>query len=369
MIQKIKHIIYFIFFLINYTDLHAQKSEIIVLRNEYELLKIGKQTSILKDESSRLTITDILRQENQQKFQPNHYEVFTASASNTFYWFKFTFENPSEYPAWLAIETSYIAYIDFYAPDSLGNYDKAILTGKMCEIQTKQYDTDNYWLPLSPANTPAKTYYICFRTSGVVEAPFYVGSLIALQKEKAKYDFFTASFIGAMLVIFFYNFLLYLIIKERLYLIYLFYLLFALMTGLLLNGRALFEEWIPSYYWYRHLLIIHSPLYIFISWFVIAYLDMKNKLPRIYRVVVMMIVMLVLSSVVASVIPDKYYYLAYNAFQVFVALSSIISLGTTVYLSFKKQLSAVFFMAGWFSLFTCGIIYLLTINHLIGYNI
>jgi signal transduction histidine kinase len=349
--------------------LYAQKSEIIALQNEYDLLKIGKQTSILKDESGSLTIADILKQEHQQKFQPNDYEVFTASASADVYWVKFTFENQSQYPAWLAIETNYISYIDFYAPDSLGNYGKAILTGKMREVQSKQYDTDNYWLPLSLANTPPQTYYVCFRSIGVVEIPSYVGSLIALQKEKAKYDFLAASFIGAMLLMFFYNFLLYLITKEKLYLIYLLYLPFALMTGLLLNGRALFEEWIPSYYWHRYLLIIHAPLYIFISWFVIAYLDMKNKLPKIYKGIILLVSLLVLSSIIASIVPDKYYYLAYNTFQIFVALSSIVSLATIVYLSFKKQLSTAFFMAGWFSLFLCGIIYLLTINHLIDYNI
>lgn len=362
-----KSIFFIIVYLLSKSITAQESNNVIVLNREDELLKIGLKTYFLEDKEGRLTIEEILKTEQQAKFQRNSKEVFTRPSSTSAYWFRFTFQNKTKAIAWLSLATTYISYIDFYAPDSLGIYDKPLLTGAIRSPRNKAYPINNYWLPLP--HYQALTYYMRIKALGVVEAPLRIGTLSALYQEKEGYDFYAAGFAGAMIIIFFYNLFLFFSTWEKLYLIYLAYLLFALFTGLLMNNYPFLEPLLQNNYWHRYILFLHSPLYIFIVWFVIIYLDIKKKMTRIYLPLLTFLTMIILSSVGAALTTEDYYYLFYNAFQLFVALLTIIGLYIGFYLSIRKDKPALFFLVGWSFLIFGTIIYLLTVNGLLVYNV
>ncbi len=346
--------------------LYAQQDSMITLHREDELLKIGLKTYFLEDREGRLSIEDVLKPEQQAKFQKNTKEVFNRPASPTAYWVKFTFQHQTQAAAWLAVATTYISYIDFYAPDSLGNYHKPIQTGAMRSAASKAYPTNNYWLPLLNHH---HVYYLRIKTLGVIELPLWIGTLGALHQEKLFYDFFAAGFAGAMIIIFFYNLFLFFSTWEKLYLVYISYLIFGLFTGLAMNNYIAWDSLLQNNYWHRYLLLWHSPLYIFITWLVLNYLDIKTKMYRVYYMVIVMLAMVLLSSIVSALIADDYYYIPYNIFQLFVFLLAILGLYVAGYLFFKKEKSALFFLVGWSFLIVSTIIYLAAINGLVNYNV
>lgn len=345
----------------------AQAEEIILLKKEADFLKIGTQTYRFDDTTGAMTLDDILKPENQAKFQRNEDDVFTSPASTTAYWFKFTFENQSQISAWLAFETNYMGYIDFYTLDSAGSYEKPILTGSMRGAKTKPYATNNYWLPL--LNTGKHIYYLRTKALGVVEVPLYIGTLSSLNQERDFYDFFTAGFIGAMTIVFFYNLFLYFSTYERLYMIYLAYLFFALLAGLAFNNYPILDVLIQNHYWHRYIILWHSPLYVFIIWFVIVYLEIKRKSYRLYQAALGFLGVILLTCIASAFTSEKYYYLPYNIFQVFVFLLTILGLYIGAYFSLKKEKAARFFLAGWSFLIISTMIYLGTINSLFPYTI
>lgn len=240
------------------TGLHSLVNHVsadtIVLSDARGLLTIGKNLSYLEDKDKSLSIAHILTPECQAKFRAGTRDVFARPATHDVFWFKITFSNQSEEDAWLEFGTVAARYIDFFAPDSKGNYGKPIQTGVMRALNTRPYPVNTFWFPLSRAgNQTTITYYLRIDEETPFEAPIYIGSLKALHAHKSTNDYLVAGFMGAILIMLLYNAFLWLSTREKLYLVYVLYLLFSLLVPPAQNGYPFVSRLGNPAWWFDHL--------------------------------------------------------------------------------------------------------------------
>lgn len=194
----------------------------IELKSVEEVLSVGKQVSFLEDKNGNLSLEDALKPQNQQKFQAIDDDIFIKPATTSAYWFKVTVRNFSNEDAWLSIGRSESLYIDFYSPDSVGNYQKPIKTGAFRPFKSRPYRIiSDFWLPLNLAkDTQPRTYYVRIKQLVSYELPFRVGTLRSLNHRKDVIDGINMAFLGIMLIMMLYNSFLFFTTKENIYVLY-----------------------------------------------------------------------------------------------------------------------------------------------------
>jgi two-component system, sensor histidine kinase LadS len=359
--------LYFLLFIFCFSPtVYAQLDSIIVLKNETELLLIGKQTYFLEDHKGKMSIEDILKTENQAKFVRNDKGVFARPATRAAFWFKITVQNYTQEDAWLEVASIYAWYIDFYALDSLGKYSKAYQTGTMRPENNKYYDIINaFWLPLNKSGTrQSQTYYLRITEEAPFEVPLQVGTIRSLSKNKTISDFLTAGFVGIVFIMFLYNAFLYLSTGDHIYGLYLGYLIYALITITHINSYEL----LPNLIWmHKNFLLWHTGVHLFIGLFCIRYLALATHLPRVRYIILSL-------SILLGVVPPLLTLLGIslvsiiNEFQLFVISLYLICLGTSYYLAFKGHKSARFYALGWTLYIISAIVFLMVANGLLPFN-
>ncbi|TAE48024.1 MAG: hypothetical protein EAY69_05665, partial [Cytophagales bacterium] len=225
------------------------------MQGQWDLHLIGKQIMFLEDTTGKLTIQQIQQPNYQAKFQRNKKNIFQKPASRNSYWFKIVIANHTKEKIWLDIESITPWYLELYAMDSAGKYQKTVETGSLRPYSTRAYPTNTFWLPLNPAGTPeAMTYYFCIKSERILKLPMYVGSINALQQHKINEHIIIFIFTGLILMMFLYNLFLYVTVGDWVYLIYLGNIFTNFLSIAYLNNYPVFGiiTFIPSHIWHTH---------------------------------------------------------------------------------------------------------------------
>jgi len=353
------------FYLLNFV-LYAQDS-IIVLRNTKDLQLIGKQVSYLEEPAGKtLTIKEILQPEYQQKFQHNKTEVYNSPSSPNALWFKLTVKNEMNQDAWLSVGSIFFCwYVDFYRPDSLGMYGKAIETGTMRPANQKEYPVNFYWLFLANSqNQQPQTYYVRVNTRIIREYPLQVGSLTALHQHKTEQDFLIAGFIGWMSIMFFYNLFLFSATKDKIYLLYVLTLFVITLSYPFTSGYG-----IPSIsaWWLENHMVPAGLVNNMMALFVVTYLGLQKKTKRLYKFILVLMGLMTLMAIANLVGVDIL--VLWEFYQLLFVITLFTLLGSGIYLLFKGDRTARFFVAGWAFSIGGTIMSILTINGVLPFVI
>jgi len=346
----------------------AQKqNNIITLKNKEELLLVGKKIYYLEDKNGGMAIEEVLEADKAGKFTLNNKDVFARPATSSAFWFKFTFQNLSSEDAWLEIGSSFATwYIDFYSPDSLGKYYPPHLTGTMRPQNKKYYDIIHaFWLPLSKTgDVSQKTYYIRITEESSFEAPFQIGTIRSLQKEKTIHDYLTAGFVGLLIIMILYNLFLFFSVKENVYLLYSCYLIWGIFTVTFRNNYSLLPD---SLWWYKYYFVWHPFAYLFIGLFCIHYLGLKERSPLLRKILLAFLLLICVLFPVMSLIGIKHVQII-SYFQLSITFVSLTCLISGFYLVFKGYKPARFYTLGWTFLLLAIIAFFMVINGLLPFN-
>ena len=346
----------------------AQNSESpIILKDSKQLLVIGQQLDYLEDEDLSLSIKDILSPEKQVQFVRNDNILFTRSATKSAYWFRLTFQNQTQEDAWLSVATNFASYIDFYAPDSLGNYTSPYLIGTMRPEKPDYHNVLNgFWLPLSRAgDTQTKVYYVRMQSHLSFEAPMQIGTFQRLKYENQLADNLTAFFFGIMLIMFLYNIYLYISTQNHIYGLYLFYLVMNSLASSVLGGYVLlFFDQVLLYQYY---VAWHTPVAISTGLFCIYYLELNKYLPTIKKLLYGFFSVLIVFAIL-NILGVNLVYLVDYFHNVGLGVY-LICLLTSFYLVFKGHRNAIFYAIGWSFLVVSIAVGILTFSGVFPFNI
>ncbi|MCE9499066.1 MAG: SpoIIE family protein phosphatase [Leptospira sp.] len=340
----------------------------VILQNETDFLLVGRQTYFLEDREGNLGIDDIVKPENQKRFQRNEKDVFIRRPSASAFWLKLSILNQNQKDAWIELGSIYLWYIDYYSEQN-GKLILTTSTGSVRPEGNKAYPTNLFWLPIGKKNN-LQTVYVRINTQRPLELPIHAGTTLSLSQNKARHDNVAAAFVGLMLAMFFYNLFLLFSTRDKIYIWYLLYILSAIPSTSYINNYPLFESVFgkkEESFWHLQPFTWLSFPYIFMGYFAIYFLSLNNRV-LIKRLIQVFILIFVLFAITDFFVIAPHHILV-AILQPVAFIYLLFFLGIGIYLWwFKNEKNARFFSLAWVFAILSVLDYLLTINGLLPYN-
>jgi len=261
--SKLFSFFYFILFIL--TPLSVQSGQdVFQIDADTKGAPLGRYLTLLEDPDATLTIDEVSTPEIAGRFEKHDENEpgfgFTTSA----YWARLTIENPLDQPVEWLLESGYplIDQIDLYIPAAGGGY-KVRSYGDHQPFHERELDYRNILFKLQEPAHSQQTYLLRFKTSSSMNLQLKFWRSDGLFQVVQTEQIVLGIYYGALLIMLIYNFLLFIVFKDR---SYLFYVLFFSTWGLAelaINGLAFQYLW-PNRIWWANICI---PMWIFAAVF------------------------------------------------------------------------------------------------------
>lgn len=309
--------------------------------------------ALLEDPQGSLTLADVQRPDIAAQFKqdlPASSALglgFTRSA----YWLRLPLRNSSavDVQRMLAVENPRISQIQAYIPDAQGQY-RALITGCDTPATSKAYPNRNYIFPLSlPANAE-QVLYLRMQSSVGLLIPLQLWAPQAFHAHERDDYVGQAWYFGIATAMILFNLMLFVALRDRLYLLYVTFASLTFATLAIKNGLA--PDWslggLPlnsNVLYYSGASLTLSALLLFMR----RMLRTDQLLPRLDRLLLALVAVYLLTPVA--------YTLALPLFSRAAILlnlaTALIVIGVGVAAALKRQRSAYFFL-GAFALLMLG---------------
>jgi diguanylate cyclase (GGDEF)-like protein len=136
-------------------------------------------------------------------------------------WLRLPLFNPSNQPLQRVLEINYalLAHIDFYAPDAQGTYQVA-QTGYARPFANRPYPGRFFFLPVVMPPQSQQVVYLRVETPNSLNIPARMWEPLALQNHQHADYALQALYFGIVLAITFYNLMLFVVLRDKNYLLY-----------------------------------------------------------------------------------------------------------------------------------------------------
>lgn len=307
---------------------------------------------VLKDDTNKLTIDQVVSKEYQGIFKHSGDGVLNLGVSPHTYWLKVTLRYPNQYPNierekqwYLEIDKTLLGVAELYLLQDDGSYEV-----KTSDLRMDLYDKEvvhvNSVFPVSLFLGDKKTLYIKLQNSST--ALYFLLSLwdpsVFLEKVAIE-EFVYGLFFGGMLMLMLYNFFVYAAVKDDSYFYYLMFLVSVTFYEVLEIGHGV-----------MHLKIIIDSIgkdyvavavWITLWWalkFFISFLNVEKEHPRINIGCKILLWTVFVSAVISGIKNDYNSILWVSIFAMFFIVGM---LAMTVYIWWKGSRHAKFFLLAW----------------------
>ena len=213
---------------------------------------LSREFSFLKDESGQLSLADVQKPDQQARFaalssdSPGPNFGITSSAI----WLKVTLRTAVDTPAPWLLEVAYapLGRLDLYVPGPHGYVHQ--IAGVSQPFASRAIPHRNHVLPLTLPSGTATTLYLRVQSEGSVTVPATLWQPAALwQHDQAAYGAFGLYF-GLLIGLFVYNLLLFVSVRDKVYLVYIFYVAGMALFQVTLTGLGNQFVW-PQLTWWN----------------------------------------------------------------------------------------------------------------------
>ncbi|ACU03925.1 sensor histidine kinase [Pedobacter heparinus] len=263
---------------------------------------IGRSVSYLEDKTGGLNLAAVKALDKGGRFLKSDAEILAFGNRRSAFWMKLNYFNKSDGKAFLVIDVPNVESIDLYA-DLPGGHQLHLHTGSLSVKMKRVVASNNYIFDLGGADDihpGIQTVYIRVKTNNILLLPVKLVTAETLIAESALKTRFEAMYIGALIILFFFNLFLYLSFKDHIYFIYSIYVgsLFIYLIFYIRGYGYVFGTNFRAFInLYPHIFLSVSCLAS--ALFSINYLELKKRIPgviRIYNVLIFCwLVILVLS--------------------------------------------------------------------------
>ena len=324
---------------------------------------IGKNVGVYEDKTSRKTFEEV-RQINQ--FSPSEKEVPNFGITKSTYWLKVEVENTTAEPR-LLLMLSYpqLDEVDFFRPDSTGAY-KTIKSGEVVPVGSRIYSNQNFIFNLNLPQNAKKTYYLRIKSSEQILLPLTLGGTNVVFNMVNNQDNLTSIYLGIILVMMFYNIFVYLSVKDKSYLYYVFYILFVGLTQIGFQGYSY------RYFWPELPALANNSVILFPALTGITAIEFFKKFlyadgaPKKVNIILNLLNVFYLVNCVLSLAGQ--HQLSQQLLQPNAMIASFIILGLSINAIRKGSRPAIFFLVAWVTFLMGIIVFILKDVGVLPYN-
>jgi len=324
---------------------------------------LSKNIAILEDKNNSYTIKDILSPTLLAKFKMVKSHSPNYGYSQSTYWARIILKNISKKKSkkYYFIELGYplIDKVDLYNTRN-NKIISTIKTGDTLHFNTRQINHKNFIFRIKLKKDDNHILFFKINSKGSVRFPLTLYSTKSfvdkLQSEIWEYGFFY----GILAVMIIYNLFLYLLLKDKNYLYYIFFALSYSVFQITLDGY-LFQHLLPGNAGLANFILPISGTFCSITIIIFgnSFLNTKKYLPLFHKIIQ---ITLYLFSSISFITLIFSYRLSIYLVTTFISISSIAYLYAGYSIFFKGYKSARFYITAWSSLLICTVIF--SLNHM-----
>lgn len=333
-------------------------------------LPIGKFIEYLEDKDKNVKLEDLHRSEIvwKKSLTNNLHFGFTSSR----YWLKFAVQNSSNSLQECILDTgsSRIDIMDFYSSESEFSY-REVHTGDTFPYSQRDIDHINFAFKIQLKPKETKNIFLSFSSKyNVSNLDPKLVSLDTLLSSTGESSTLNGIFYGFMIIMFFYNFALYVQIKEKVYLYFSLYMFFYFFYFLGFHGTG-FRYLYSNFPWFqnRDYHIALTITLFFSTSFANTFLDLKKQMPKGYYVNQLILILLGVWFVLnLFYVLDKFPKFSFLFFNNYLLFAILVMIFNSIYLAIKKSRQAYFYLSAWILFFIASIFRILAVNQIIPLN-
>ena len=338
----------------NIIELDDNSSEISANLKEY--------IYVYKDDSQQLTFNDIAAPDFQNNFKLQEKKTMIFGFTESHVWLRFQLRNSSNsfYPWFFEISYAPLDSVILYhqSAENTDNNWQQLLAGDQIPIDQWPVFHKNAVFPIRHSNDEIHTYFIRIKTKGSIQLPISLTDYETFQKNTNSENLIFGFYYGILLVMFLYNFLLFIAIRRVSYLYYCLYILAFLVGQLALLGHGFQYVWGNNLWFSSIALPLGLSIGIFFSiQFAMSFLYTKQKTP-IWHKILLGYASLSVLFILAALFLDYNISIKITSLGTFVLTFLLLSVGTIAFL--KGQKAALFYVIAW-SLLLIGLMFALLV--------
>ena len=324
--------------------------------------RLDSYVGIFVDSTNKATITTVSN--------PDFSENFRASTGNLTFgylkpnlWLKIKLKRTTPANTWyLEIPAPFLEYVDFYQPNGEGQWIHS-RAGYYVKQSERNISHTNHVIPLHFLPDSTNTVFIRIAGQSPKTFPVFAMEQSRFNAEVRFDDIGYGLFFGILVVMFFYNLMLYITLRQTDYLLYICtivctFLIFASASGY--GGKFLWPE-TPVVNFYAGRLTL-GIMIVFLSIFTIRFLDV-----RIYsRLLFYLLAALVPLGLLAFLLVITGTMM--SAGNNLITISTVLFLTTGILCRIKGNKTATYFIAAWTFYLTGGLLLTLRNSGVLDYN-
>lgn len=259
--------------------------EVVSLQDVEKTYSIGLQTAFWKDTTGDAYFTEMLAAEEKGEFTPSERELLFFGIDQAAYWVKIQLQrrNMKEENWMLLFDFPILDSVDVY--QLVDNQETTKLTMGFCVPQSqKPVDFNAFAIPLKLTDYRVHTFYVRIKSRKSKVLPISVMSEKSFQHLRGMRDVGYGVFVGILLIMTIYNFIIYLSLRDRSYLYYTMATAVIMGTYMSSSGYSSYYLW-PEQSWLNQYLLIWLSCLVSISMglFTQSFLSIKRYSKLLHR--------------------------------------------------------------------------------------
>ncbi len=314
---------------------------------------ISLSFSYIKLENKTYTLNEIIEKSKQGLFSALDKNHSKFGFTDSIFWIKVYSKNHSSIEKVQILELNHpsLDYIDIYELEDQHLISKKELGDLRVYDKSTFMPNPNYKFSILPGQE--KIFFIKITSSGSLNIGISVQSLNAYNKYSSTQIKWISFYFGAVFIMLMYNFLIYLIIKNRSFLYYIFFHLSYILFALGLSGIAFELFWPDTPQINQYLLPSTMALTgAFSLLFAIHFLDIKNISIKLNNFLYTLVIISFLISL-SSFLTEYSFSIQLSSLLSFFIVVNLFIIALYLVL-FKKNKNALFYLIAW-SFFMIGV--------------
>ncbi|HMW06754.1 MAG TPA: SpoIIE family protein phosphatase [Leptospiraceae bacterium] len=338
-------------------------SNIATIDSNFKTTNLTPILEYIEDKEGNLSFEEIQKREKDWLKLKN--DEFTNFGFNpSFFWIRFTVENITKDKQRPIFEISFPRqdYIEFYSETS-GRYETEI-TGDIFPFHSRKINHLGFAFELEIEANTKKTYFL--RTRSIYNRSIlnpHLHTQIEFHQRASERNLVNGILYGLMGIMLFYNFFLYLTIREKVHLYSSVSIVFYLLITLGIHGTS-YQYLYPDFPWIQNRdYTIFTPLVtLFIVLYTNEYLDLKVTLPKVYKILKLFNAFTLGMAFTFPFLVEQFSKLIFQFILNFCFFFVVFAFLLGAYLSVKRYRPAYFFMSSFSVFFVSIVIAFLTVN-------
>ena len=260
--------------------LAAQAQKTVWLDGTRQIKNLGPHLKYLRDDSQKLTLSQILSSSYQKKFITHTKANLNLGPGEAVVWIKFNIKAAQPAKYLLEFGDTGVEEITLYRQNKAKQYIPTDTLGDNVPYRRRGVKATKYLFELDIKDPNVHTIYLRCDVSEVLTFPLRIGNYQAFLEDNHHSDFIMGGFYGIVLIMIFYNLFIFITTRQLSYLYYIFYVIFSVLTTGTLKGHTLEYLW-PNQVFLNDLVPVYAIITgVFVVLFANRFLNTRSTAPR-----------------------------------------------------------------------------------------